>query len=190
LWLTVPRDPVDWKGALAKAPTWLQLRTIASRVIAGAVFVALLGVIVERAAEPLSWFWRASQADRDKVSPLLAPLASIVGTLATLAVGVFLARAALRQARIATRVAEIAAQQAGTAGQRHEEQTKADFRRRITESFSKAVEQLSSDKFEVRLGGIYTLEWISKESPDDDGEPDRFRPPGTRGRQRGLASRS
>jgi hypothetical protein len=25
LWLTVPRDPVDWKGALAKAGTWLQL---------------------------------------------------------------------------------------------------------------------------------------------------------------------
>jgi hypothetical protein len=41
-WLTVHRDPVDWKGALAKASTWLQLRTIASRVIAGFVFVALL----------------------------------------------------------------------------------------------------------------------------------------------------
>jgi hypothetical protein len=31
----------------------------------------------------------------------------------------------------------------------------ADRQRRITESFSKAVEQLSSDKLEVRLGGIY-----------------------------------
>ncbi len=106
----------------------------------------------------------ASQADRDKVSPLLAPLASVVGTLATLAVGVFSARAALRQAGIATRVAEIAAQQAETAAQRHEAQTKADFRRRITESYSKAVTQLASDKLEERLGGIYTLESISKES--------------------------
>jgi hypothetical protein len=37
----------------------------------------------------------------------------------------------------------------------------------IRGSFSKAVEQLGSDKLEVRLGGIYSLERISKESPDD-----------------------
>jgi Protein of unknown function (DUF2934)/Pentapeptide repeats (8 copies) len=50
---------------------------------------------------------------------------------------------------------------------RHFAQTDADRQRRITESFSKAVEQLGSDKLEVRLGGIYSLERISKESPDD-----------------------
>jgi hypothetical protein len=43
----------------------------------------------------------------------------------------------------------------------------ADFRRRINETYSKAVSQLASDKMEERLGGIYTLESISKESPDD-----------------------
>lgn len=50
---------------------------------------------------------------------------------------------------------------------RHFAQTDADRQRRITESFSKAIEQLGSDKLEVRLGGIYSLERISKESPDD-----------------------
>ncbi|MBS0641266.1 MAG: pentapeptide repeat-containing protein [Proteobacteria bacterium] len=50
---------------------------------------------------------------------------------------------------------------------RHFAQTNADRQRRITESFSKAIEQLGSDKLEVRLGGIYSLERISKESPDD-----------------------
>jgi hypothetical protein len=50
---------------------------------------------------------------------------------------------------------------------RHFAQTDADRQRRITESFSKAVEQLGSDKLEVRLGGIYSLERISRESPDD-----------------------
>jgi Pentapeptide repeats (8 copies)/Protein of unknown function (DUF2934) len=50
---------------------------------------------------------------------------------------------------------------------RHFAQTNADRQRRITESFSKATEQLGSDKLEVRLGGIYSLERISKESPDD-----------------------
>ena len=46
-------------------------------------------------------------------------------------------------------------------------QAEADRRRRITESYSKAVTQLASDKVEERLGGIYTLESISKESPND-----------------------
>jgi uncharacterized protein YjbI with pentapeptide repeats len=50
---------------------------------------------------------------------------------------------------------------------RHFALTNADRQRRITESFSKAVEQLGSDKLELRLGGIYSLERISKESPDD-----------------------
>jgi hypothetical protein len=50
---------------------------------------------------------------------------------------------------------------------RHFAQTDADRQRRVTESFSTAVEQLGSDKLEVRLGGIYSLERISKESPDD-----------------------
>jgi hypothetical protein len=50
---------------------------------------------------------------------------------------------------------------------RHYAQTDADRQRRITESFSKAIDQLASDKLEVRLGGIYLLERISQESPDD-----------------------
>jgi Pentapeptide repeats (8 copies)/Protein of unknown function (DUF2934) len=56
---------------------------------------------------------------------------------------------------------------AGVALVRHFAQTDADRQRRITESFSKAVEQLGSEKLEVRLGGIYSLERISKENPDD-----------------------
>jgi uncharacterized protein YjbI with pentapeptide repeats len=56
---------------------------------------------------------------------------------------------------------------AGVALLRHFAQTDADRQRRITESFSKAIEQLGSDKIEVHLGGIYSLERISKESPDD-----------------------
>jgi len=50
---------------------------------------------------------------------------------------------------------------------RHFATTDADRQRRITDNYSKAVDQLSSDKIETRLGGIYILERISKESPDD-----------------------
>jgi uncharacterized protein YjbI with pentapeptide repeats len=63
--------------------------------------------------------------------------------------------------------AAVAAVAAWIALMRHQAQTDADHRRRITESFSKAIEQLGSDKLEVRLGGIYALERISKESDDD-----------------------
>jgi hypothetical protein len=37
----------------------------------------------------------------------------------------------------------------------------------ITERFSRAIEQLGSDKEDVQLGGIYTLERIANDSPKD-----------------------
>jgi uncharacterized protein YjbI with pentapeptide repeats len=40
--------------------------------------------------------------------------------------------------------------------------------KQVTERFSNAVEQLGSDKIEVRLGGIYSLERITKDSPKDE----------------------
>jgi uncharacterized protein YjbI with pentapeptide repeats len=63
--------------------------------------------------------------------------------------------------------AAVAAVAAWIALMRHFAQTNADRQRRITESFSKATEQLGDDKVVVRLGGIYTLERISRESADD-----------------------
>jgi uncharacterized protein YjbI with pentapeptide repeats len=56
---------------------------------------------------------------------------------------------------------------AGVALLRHFAQTDADRQRRITESYGKAVSQLASEKIEERLGGVYTLERISRESPGD-----------------------
>ena len=64
-------------------------------------------------------------------------------------------------------VAWAALWQAKTASLRHETQTDSDRQRRIIESFSKAAEQIGSDKLPVRLGGIYTMERISRESHDD-----------------------
>jgi hypothetical protein len=84
-----------------------------------------------------AWDWYA--AHPDKVNPIAAGLG-----------GAALVWAAIRQTRTATN--------------RHYEQTRADQRRRLTESFSKAVEQLSSDKIETRLGGIYTLERVAIEA--------------------------
>jgi Pentapeptide repeats (8 copies) len=84
-----------------------------------------------------AWDWYAAHSD--KVNPLVAGLG-----------GAALVWAAVRQARTATN--------------RHYEQTRADQQRRLTESFSKAVEQLAGDKIEARLGGIYTLERLAIEA--------------------------
>jgi gas vesicle protein len=93
------------------------------------------------------WHWYSANAT------VINPIGAFVG-----AVGAFIT---------AMTLAWVGVQNARTAARRHEEQTKADRERRITESFSKATEQLASDKIEARLGGIYTLERISRESRDD-----------------------
>src|ERR1700722_20102046 len=90
----------------------------------------------------MSWLsdaWQLYADHSDKVNPIVAGLG-----------GAALVWAAVRQARTATN--------------RHYEQTRADQQRRLTESFSKAVEQLAHAKIEARLGGIYTLERLAIEA--------------------------
>jgi hypothetical protein len=57
--------------------------------------------------------------------------------------------------------------QTKTLMRRHEAQVEADRERRITDNFTRAVELLGSDKLETRLGAIYTLECIARESQTD-----------------------
>lgn len=100
-----------------------------------------------------AWHWYLANA------AAINPIGAFVGAVGAFATAATLAWAAVQNARTAARNAD-------TAALRHEEQTKADRQRRLTESFSKAIEQLASEKIEARLGGIYTLEQISRESPD------------------------
>jgi Pentapeptide repeats (8 copies) len=99
-----------------------------------------------------AWHWYSAEAV-SSAGAISHPHAEIVNPIAAFVEAVSLAWAAVQQAR--------------TARRRHQEQTAADRQRRITESFSKAVEQLASEKIEARLGGIYTLERISRESRDN-----------------------
>ncbi len=48
-----------------------------------------------------------------------------------------------------------------------EANVKATEEKQVTERFSKAVELLGSEKLEVRMGAIYALERIAKDSPKD-----------------------
>jgi hypothetical protein len=105
-----------------------------------AVVIAIVPVAVIVAMFDL--IWEGYSANRDAIIPIV-----------TIIVAAVLASAALKQAATATR--------------RHFAQTDADRQRRIVETFSKAVEQLGSDKLELRVGAIFALERLSKESPDD-----------------------
>jgi hypothetical protein len=116
----------------------------------------------------MSWSWLSAPWDWYSTEAVVKgaisyPHAALVNPVAAGIGAALLIWAALRQAGIAAR--------------RHHAQTEADRaqieadrQRRITESFSKAVEQLGSDKIETRLGGIYTLELIARESPATMGQ--------------------
>jgi uncharacterized protein YjbI with pentapeptide repeats len=79
------------------------------------------------------------------------------------AYGLWLAR---ERTTAASQQAKTAARQAETAAKRLEVQAREDVERRVTEAFTRAIEQLGSDRPEVRLGGIYALERISQESEE------------------------
>jgi hypothetical protein len=93
--------------------------------------------------------WEKYKANSAHITPLLALVAPFLTLIAAGAV----AWATLRQVDIAQ--------------ERNQDQSNADLQRRITETITKAVEQLGSDKLQVRLGGIYVLERVSKESKTD-----------------------
>jgi hypothetical protein len=65
------------------------------------------------------------------------------------------------------RASKATERQAETAAERHQKQTEADRKRRITDNFTKAVELLGEPELEVRIGAIYALERIARESKRD-----------------------
>jgi hypothetical protein len=126
-----------WNDWKAQHPRWHQLLVLELASITGLV----VGFIWLRGAD----IWLFWSENRDNVRDLLFALAAPVALIT--------AGAALRQASIA--------------GKRHVEQTNADRERRITDSFTKAVELLGKPELEVRLGAIYALERIARESKRD-----------------------
>jgi hypothetical protein len=142
-WLTAPRDPITWEALRAKLAARPLPSTYAGRLAAlGIVLLLLL---------PL-WLWYAEERPDQKTGVVTYPHASLTNPILGGLGALVLIYAAIRQAR--------------TASRRHEEQTEADRQRRITESCSRAVDQLANKEIEVRVGGIYTLGLVSYESPD------------------------
>jgi hypothetical protein len=109
--------------------------------------------VVERA--PLAWKTATAQFERRRQWLLPRQQAVFV------AAGVVVVLLLLIFGGVTAAVAAVAA---WIALMRHFAQTEADRQRRITDTFSKAVEQLGSEKMEVRVGGIYTLERLAGEA--------------------------
>lgn len=74
-----------------------------------------------------------------------------------------------RQLGISREQLEVVRQQALESDRQAREQLAVIREGQITDRFTRAIEQLGSDKLEVRLGGIFALERIAKDS-----EPDRW----------------
>ena len=123
------------------------------RWLAGGTAAVVLAVAV-------AWFLFVPAADwlaRHDVGSAKGPLLQTArdaarGRLLTLAAGLFAAGALLFTARnftLSRRTFELTEQ-----GQ-------------VTDRYTKAIEQLGSDKMDVRIGGIYALERVASDSPRD-----------------------
>jgi uncharacterized protein YjbI with pentapeptide repeats len=133
--------PMTWAELEGQHPQWHRLLVLELVCIAG----LLVGLIWLRGAD-IWWFW---SENRDGLRDLGLTLVAVIG----LPLLIWRERTGHRSANIAA--------------ERHEKQTQADRDRRITDSFTKAVELLGSDKLEARLGAIYALERIARESKRD-----------------------
>ena len=93
----------------------------------------------------MSWIsdvWGFYRANQTTLTPLLAPLGTILDGLGTFAIGI------------------------GTMGVSRQ-QAKTAVQQAVTTAFHNAVSWLASDKIEERLGGIYILERVARDSLND-----------------------
>jgi hypothetical protein len=153
-WLIATRDPITWADLRAGGTGLIYplSRTYGGRFAAAAGIVLLLLLVLPWHTQERSWIneiWDFYSMNKDALAPVWAPLGTILVGIGIVTVGIGTMLVAGRQARIAAKQAQIAERGA------------------ITTAFYNAVSRLASDKIEERLGGIYMLERISRESPED-----------------------
>ena len=132
--------------------------------------LAIFGALVVSAPAAWNWWKLQSTPSTDGKLQFDASL-EVVKTVATIAGGVVLFlnfRVANRNAAIANRNVELAQKKL----EQETEKAKADAKlaesRLMMERFSKAVDMMGNDKsIHLRLGGIYALESIARDSSDD-----------------------
>jgi len=118
--------------------------------LAGALVLVLLGTFLLRLCRRLLHWWR--RFDILELKDQYATKAEIIKTTAQIVGGAFFL------------FSLVVAWQNLVATQKN---IQVSQEKNITDLFTKAVEQLGSDKIEVRLGGIYALERLAHDSPKD-----------------------
>src|SRR6266511_4373610 len=131
-------------------------------VVAGVARVLGVLWVVQVAAPP--WFvhdrslegLKAQNAVRTTLLQGLGGVVLLVGAYFT-----------YRQVRISLEQLELARQQAQRSDERVREQLQIAQQGQITERFTRAIDQLGHTQLDVRLGGIYALERIARDSSAD-----------------------
>ncbi|NET36745.1 MAG: pentapeptide repeat-containing protein [Cyanothece sp. SIO1E1] len=129
------------------------------------VLLISLGAI--SAAPVILGFWGVSQLDDDKKPDFIAKLVSTVATSVGGVVLLLNFRNAQKNTDIAYENAKLSAEKFEQEIQRSTREAELANARLLAERFSKAIEQLGADKITVRLGGIYSLEKLSQDSPQE-----------------------
>jgi hypothetical protein len=129
-----------------------------------ALFGLVLGLILDWYIDP-----QTSTQKKDLVQALGLITAGVAG-----AVGIFFTwrgqernqRNTQEQFRLSRRSQEQNQQSTQAQLANAQEELRLTRQGQITERFTRAIEQLGNEKLEIRLGGIYALERIDKESPE------------------------
>ena len=117
--------------------------------LAGAIGVVLIGGILSW------WFWDELGSDTESFSTTLRNVALVIGGVAAILLAVWRSRVSERQTTIAQRQAETAQHQAEIA--RHS---------LLNERYQRGAEMLGSEILSARLGGIYALQQLAEDYPE------------------------
>ena len=144
------------KDELTKTKNGLDFSVLLKPPFIAVVFIFLIVVVFYKLVG-----WPIQVADKIE---FLKALATACGGIAVLLNVYYAARnsQALRESAFAANKSANAALQNATAALKNAEVANT---KQITERFAKAIEHLGHNEIAVRLGGIYTLEQIAKESP-------------------------
>ncbi len=133
-------------------------------VIATLIVLVVIASVVAQDFSVFSWaYWQEGDTSTSR-SEVFRNVGLFFVAVVALGFGIWRAWTAHRQAEASQRQAEAANEQARAAN----EQARIAQQGQFTERFSRAAEHLGSGQLPVRLGGIYALWRLFKDSPERD----------------------
>ena len=140
-------------------------------IIATLIVLVVIASVVAQDFSVFSWaYWQEGDTSTSR-SEVVRNLGILAAAVIGLGFGIWRAVTGYIQARASQRQAEAANEQAEAANEQAEaanEQARIAQQGHITDRFSTAVEHLGSEQLPVRLGGIYALWRLIKDSPERD----------------------